>query len=322
MYNKINRDNNYISSIKDFISENYEFTPTDITPASRGFFGETWVVSASEKKYFLKLDYSATHKTIYAESFATIDFMTQNGIKFIPKIIKSKSGHLYLDFDDAIFGIFEWVSGENLENDETKIHEYKMLAEIYSLPTHSFGGYREDFSCDCIAILDNLLIKLRACEDDNAKKVLDVIKSKDDTIAYRKKRLKLFSNRAIKLDPPKFITHGDPGGNLMTDGENYMLIDWDAPFIAPCERDAWFASLRNDYMRKHFDECLHEKGINYSINNDIMAYYCYYSALYFLCEYLRVFFEMPNMRDILPSELEGYFNCWIEDNIAIVDKFK
>lgn len=42
MYCDIPRDREYIDSLKDFIAETYGIRATAVTPAKRGYYGETW----------------------------------------------------------------------------------------------------------------------------------------------------------------------------------------------------------------------------------------------------------------------------------------
>ena len=45
MHSNLPRDANYISRLKRAVYEQYGISAPDITPAARGYYGETWRVS-------------------------------------------------------------------------------------------------------------------------------------------------------------------------------------------------------------------------------------------------------------------------------------
>ncbi|MCL2422177.1 MAG: hypothetical protein FWD03_09995, partial [Defluviitaleaceae bacterium] len=65
MYNTIQRDSKYIDELKDFIKKEYLLNAITIMPANRGYYGETWRLEASERNYFVKIDYSPRHQNVF-----------------------------------------------------------------------------------------------------------------------------------------------------------------------------------------------------------------------------------------------------------------
>jgi len=53
---------------------------------------------------------------------------------------------LFSDFESAVLGVFEWIDGENIQNEQTKIAEYNILGKVYTVPTGGVPIMREDFS--------------------------------------------------------------------------------------------------------------------------------------------------------------------------------
>ena len=55
MYSDVRRNGKYITRLSEFIRREYQIVPVAITPANRGFFGETWRLEAAAKNYFIKI---------------------------------------------------------------------------------------------------------------------------------------------------------------------------------------------------------------------------------------------------------------------------
>jgi len=135
MYNTIERDDAYIKQLLGFISSAYNLESISIAPAKRGYFGETWRLNTADKSYFIKLDYSNLYKNIYKNSFHILQHLNDSGIYFISRIIKTKQGELSSYFDSAVVGVFDWLDGENIQDERTKTPEYQMLAKVYTIPS-------------------------------------------------------------------------------------------------------------------------------------------------------------------------------------------
>ena len=61
-HNNILRDEDYISRLKSAIYEQYGIAVIEITPATRGYYGETWKVKGDCGIYYLKMDYLPFHQ--------------------------------------------------------------------------------------------------------------------------------------------------------------------------------------------------------------------------------------------------------------------
>lgn len=67
------RDEEYLARLKATIESQYGITPVEITPAKRGYYGETWKVKGNAGCYFLKMDYLSYHQKKFQNSLAVID---------------------------------------------------------------------------------------------------------------------------------------------------------------------------------------------------------------------------------------------------------
>lgn len=306
--NKTERDEQYIIFLADFICKEYNLTAVSITPAKRGFYGETWRLDTSDHSYFLKLDYSAAHQSIYERSFTIVEHLCSHGIDFISRIVKTTDGRLSTRFDGAVLGVFYWIDGENIETDATKIPEYQMLAKVYTVPTCDIQIPRENFSGKSA---DRFFEQWNALNDTQITSLFEKNRAK---LEHRAERLKHFAGLCRGDTTGFFITHGDAGGNLIVNSDRHYIVDWDNPILAPLERDAWVMGFR-DWAGCIFHKSLRRNGIDYTLRPERLAYYCYYTFFFYLTEYLAGFTQAETVR-----EIEGYFNVWVEERIEYADK--
>jgi hypothetical protein len=200
--------------------------------------------------------------------------------------------------------VFEWIDGENVETDETKIPEYDMLAKVYTVPVCDIQIPREDFS----GISANSFFELWKALND--KKITSLLEQHRTKLEYRAERLKYYS-KLCQGDTTGFvITHGDAGGNFIVSGDRYYIVDWDDPIFAPPERDAWVMGFR-DWASCIFHKALRKNGINYNLRRERLAYYSYYMFFYWLYWLTKC---------SSADDIEGYFNDWGDDRIEYADK--
>ena len=313
MYSNITRSDEYKQQLLDFIRREYGIDAIGIYPAKRGFFGETWRVDTSSRSYFLKLDYSAAHQSIYERSFSVIEHLCNHGIDFISRIVKTVDGKLSVRYDGAVLGMFDWVEGENIETDETKIPEYRMLAKIYTVPVDGLVITHEGFSGKSA---DRFFEQWRELDDERLCSFFEEMRA---SLEHRARRLKHFTNLCRGNATGFVVTHGDAGGNMIVNGDKYTIIDWDEPILAPPERDAWNMLCYDgkDWPRCVFHKALRENGISYNLRPERLAYYCYYYFFYYLTEFLDGHKPGDTMREI---ELRYLNSGWIENRIGYADK--
>lgn len=304
-YNNEIRSAEYISTVRDFISENYGMQITDIQPAKRGFYGETWKIITLSQAFFVKIDYSQSHKNIYAQSFFIIEYLNNECIDFISQIVKTKEGQLYIHFNEGILGVFQWIDGINLaEIDEgIRVKVYKMLTKIYKLkPT-------------------NVSIPVEKFDGESAKhffKTWENIEKSDlvsthlgmyrPLLEHKAKRLSYFS-QICKADNTGFvITHGDSSRNIILGKEKNYIIDWDAPLLAPPERDAWLCLSK--WSVDTFNSIIKKNDINYELKTDRLSYYGCYSFFLYLKEYIdKYLYESDPDKTI--KEIDAFINDWL-----------
>jgi thiamine kinase-like enzyme len=304
VYSSVIRSEKYKSRLAGFIQTVYGIETVNIAPAKRGFYGETWRLNTEGDSYFLKLVYPAEHRAVYERSFPIIQHLCDNGIEFISRIVKTTAGRLCSRFDGAVLGVFEWIDGENIQNEKTKIAEYQMLARVYTVPVHSLSIPHEDFSGNSAV---KFFKQWDALQD---RQLLSLFEKNHAKIEHRAARLKTFS-RLCGGDVSGFVlTHGDAGGNFIaSSGKNY-LVDWDNPLFAPPERDAWFC-MGWEWAMTAFHSALKENGIDYTLRPERLAFYCYD----FFFFYLNAYLDASTQADIV----EEYIDGWIAESFTYAD---
>ncbi len=316
MYNKIERSTAYQSQLMNHICHEYGKSPISITTAKRGYFGETWRLDTGNEQFFLKLDYTALHGPIYKNSFHVIEHLCNHGIDFISRIVKTKDGRLYSCFDSAVLGVFEWIDGENVQDERTKIPEYQMLARVYAVPSTNISIPQETFSTQSADLFYEQLNRLK--NYSSAASIVALFGEYNDKITHRAERLVHFSNQCKSDVSDFYITHGDAGGNIITNRDRFYLVDWDDPILAPPERDAWFC-LYWDWAMEAFNKALRQNGIDYALRPERLAYYCYHTFFWYLTEHLQTYFEIGNQGGNVCEKLVDYFNGWIEEELTFAD---
>ena len=319
MYSNVRRSHKYIIRLRDYIYREYQINAISLTPASRGYYGETWRLEAADKNYFIKLDYSP-HKEIYRRSFSVIEHLRKHGINSISRIVKNVNGELFGNFESAVLGVFEWIDGENIQNEQTKIEEYNILCKIYTIPTGGIRIKRDIFSTSQANLFYRLWDKLKTdSSNKNSAIISSAFDKHSDQIRHRAERLALFAERCKPNVSHFYITHGDAGGNIIANDGKFYMVDWDDPRLASPERDAWFC-MHWDWAVAAFNKALKNNGIDYALRTDRMAYYCYHYFFLYLTEFLNTHFDLGKHK--VTVEISKYFGCWIEDNIRYADKIE
>jgi|GEM_PF-453852 len=312
------RNSQYISNLADFIRTEYNIPAHSLIPAKRGWYGETWRLNSDNGSYFIKIVYPEIHKPCYERSFPVVEYMNSHGIDSVSRIVKSANGSLYVHFDGASVGVFNWIDGDNLQNEYTKIQEYNTLAKIYAISTKGLEIPCETFGMESADLFYKQWDALKLNTNKNAD-LLRLLESNKNKAKRLSNRLLLFSERCKGNLSHRYITHGDAGGNVIVNGDHFHIVDWDEPVIAPPERDAWFC-LHWDWAMAAFNGALRDNGIDYVLRPERLAYYCYNSFFWYLTKQLDFYFEYGDKsRELTRIIADDLDNSWIYENIKYAD---
>ena len=306
MYSQIIRSDAYRQDLLCFIFSTYGIEGRNLSPAKRGFYGETWrLETADDNCFFVKLVYPEAYKAVYERSFPVIQHLNDQGIGYISRIVKTKASRLCTVFDGAVLGVFDWIDGKLTETDETKAPEYGMMAKIYTVPPGDVPISREDFGGgNAQFFLEQWMI----LEDKSLRALLEKHR---EILEYRLERQHQVSGWCRGDSTAFYITHGDAGGNLLVNGGQYYIVDWDTPLLAPPERDAW-CMCGHAWAREAFHHALCQNGIAYTLRPERLIYYCYEYFFYYLSCYLDVRASAVTV--------ETFINGWITQSLAYADR--
>ncbi len=118
--NAIVRDGAYMRRLKGALYAQYDITALEITPASRGYYGETWKVCADSGCYFLKIDALSFHQTRYRRSLSVIEYLCENGIddRLCPERLAFYCYHMFF------FYLGEFLQVHPMQDKSQRIREY------------------------------------------------------------------------------------------------------------------------------------------------------------------------------------------------------
>lgn len=75
MFYDVCRDDAYLDRLRAHIAEKYGIRAAAITPAKRGYYGETWKLQTQDGVYFVKLDTLAHHQARFQNSLPVMDYL-------------------------------------------------------------------------------------------------------------------------------------------------------------------------------------------------------------------------------------------------------
>ena len=312
---KIAEESEYMGELLEFLSCEYGFDVTEILPAKRGFYGETWDIQTEERRYFLKIDFWNHHKAGYQSSLSAVRYITDSGISFVPKIISTKGGHLYGSFRQGTAAVFEHVTGE-LSEDWSAKQLFGCLAKIYRLETEGIALETENFGTDRLDEFQSL-----RCLPQLPFEVKQALAEKESAIHKYGEGLKRFSAVCKDHKENFHITHGDAGGNCILKEDRLFLVDWDSCLLAPIERDAWIFLCDREEMET-IQSVLEENGIDYRLERNRLCYYCYDFFFYYLNAYLKSIAEAESgaQKEEISGSLVTYLtDSWIYQRLEAAD---
>ena len=325
MYADCIRNNAYQDRLLAFLKTEYGLSSQYLTPAKRGWYGETWRVVANEGEFFLKLVTTMNHRITYQRSFTVLDHLNQHGKDGISRCIKTTSGSFCSCFEDAVLGVFLWVDGENIQNEQTKEKEYAILATVYQVPAVGLvlpGIPWDDSSAQQLYALWQQIADHSHSWNSDTRSLLHLLDLHREKMSYQHRRLRLFAEICHQIESPRWITHGDAGGNLIINGDSSTLVDWDDPLLAPPERDAWFALYWgwDGWCIRAFQEALDNRGLNYKLQPELLAFFTYHTHFKYLSEHLELWLSLVQRRDEIAQKLEDYFKGWMVRQLQVADE--
>ena len=255
------------------------------------------VVTEDGTAYFLKL------RKGFNEIVVTVPlFLKSQGIKEIiaPRETRSKQG--WADFGEYKMILYPFVAGENGFEMELSDHHRRTLGAAFKgihtasipaelsrlIPQETFArNWRESMKSF------QEQVENKSFDDPTASRLAEFVKSKRSEISHLIERAESLALELQSQPLESVLCHTDiHGGNILVSntGELY-IVDWDAPLLAPKERDLMFigGGIDEIWKTKREEAVFYEGYGEIEINLAALAYYRYeriIEDLVVICEQL------------------------------------
>jgi spectinomycin phosphotransferase len=225
-------------------------------------------------------------------------FLKSQGIQEIIIPFETKSKQYWEDFGQYKMILYPFIEGKNgFEMELSDQHKHRLgnaLKTIHSAqipPELKRLIPKESFSPQWRESVKSLQTQVeeKSFQEPNAAKLAEFIKSRRTEISRLIERTEELAS-ALQSKPLELVLcHTDiHGGNmLITDNDDLYIVDWDAPLLAPKERDLMFIGGGIDNIWKSpRDEAEFYDGYGKTkINFAILAYYRYERVIEDLAAY-------------------------------------
>jgi thiamine kinase-like enzyme len=248
-----------MENLEGLLLDNYNLKVNSIADAPRGFIAETYNIQTDDDCYFLKILKKNRHSVNILNALPALKQLRNLGVDYINYPIQTTDNRFCLEREDKYLILFNYIKGENTWDYDVE-EVYKRLIDIHKLSGKITEGVnKEDFS---------IIYSERFEETLGRYKDLGIIKENFVDIwrywnEFKELSMEL-SQRKFKL----FLTHGDAFGNIIKDGKELYIIDWDDLILAPLERDLWFF-VSNDAVVNLYKEAFED----FSLNQTLIKYY-------------------------------------------------
>jgi spectinomycin phosphotransferase len=248
------------------------------------------IVTEDGTAYFLKL------RKGFHEIIVTVPlFLKSQGIDEIISPLETKSKHYWADFGEYKMILYPFIEGKDgfdmdLTDDHKRtlgaalkaIHSVRLPPELKrQIPQETFSPqWREQVKEFQKHVESTTFSEL------NAIRLANFIESKRNEINHLIKRTEELASTLEAQSHELVLCHTDiHGANILirTDGQlpiptdNFYIVDWDAPLLAPKERDLMFigGGIDNIWKSKRDESIFYEGYGKTDIDFSVMAYYRY-----------------------------------------------
>lgn len=240
------------------------------------------VKASDQKSYFVKLKQRHFHDV----QIEILTLLQTAGIEQIILPIKTiKSKQLYQTGDLALI-VYPFIKGEdgfnrNLTDEQwivlgralRQVHEIKVPSSLKS------SIRREDFSPqwrEAVRSFYNLVEKL-PIGDEVAINLWKYLKENQSMILQLVDRSEQLAKKAIRQSLDLVVCHSDiHAGNVLLDDKDHLyIVDWDAPIMAPKERDLMFigGGIGNVWNNPQQERLFYQGYGQVDVDLTLFAYY-------------------------------------------------
>jgi spectinomycin phosphotransferase len=203
-------------------------------------------VTPEQQSYFVKITTNG-----HPRSIAIFDLLQKVGIKNIISPVKTKQGDSSLQLEDATVIVYPFIDGQDGFSQKLSDYQWQTLGKILRqlhdvrVPVSLLPLiHRETYAPTWRNAVARLfaLARLDPEADEIAVKLWAFIKANLAAIKRLVDRADHLANQLRHENLPFVLCHADiHAGNILIDqAESIYLVDWDAPIMAPKERDLMF----------------------------------------------------------------------------------
>jgi spectinomycin phosphotransferase len=225
-------------------------------------------------------------------------FLKSQGIQEIIAPFETKSKQGWADFGEYKMILYPFIEGKNgFEMELTdqhkrkfgaalkRIHATKIPTKLQSMiPQETFSPYWRERVKEF-----QRQVEQTHFDDPNAVKLAEFIRSRRSEISRLIERTEDLASELQSKPLELVLCHTDiHGANmLITANNDFYIVDWDAPLLAPKERDLMFigGGIDNIWKSKHDESIFYEGYGKTQIDFPMMAYYRYERVIEDLAAY-------------------------------------
>lgn len=247
----------------------------------------------NQLSYFVKIK----HEISPDININILELLEKNKIQHIITPVKTINGHSTQRSENNTFIVYPFIDGENgfsrSLSDEQWLVLGKTLRQIHEINIPDAlkqNIRRESYSCTWRDNLRNILSQI----DKPFSQKITV-----EFVAFINKRLKIIQKlldsaeqlaQKLQKKPTKYVLcHADlhAGNIVISNTNNFYIVDWDAPIMAPKERDLMFigGGVGNIWNKPREEELFYAGYLNTEVNNKILAYYRHERIVEDIAEY-------------------------------------
>ena len=310
--------------IAQLLVSDYGIMPASIVEGPRGWVAETFVVTGADgRRVFAKVLDTPEHFHAATAALPVLEALRASGITNLSFPLRTKQGHLSVDFDGRRLIVFEFIDGREGHHVPFEFVSYvRTLARVHvaklDLPP---DVPREDYYLpvaeNYVRIFERTLIEPGPSPPHQ--------ELKGYLQAHEAKMRELWSEMLVlmaecrSLAVPFVITHSDAFEHnlLVTDEDQIFFIDWDELKLGPVERDTWYYVLNPD-TRPAFLDAYRETFPAYQPHQLLCRYYVLRRYFEDIEGYLQRIIESQSIEEQarLLADMTGPLTDWLWPLIA------
>ena len=287
--------------IADCVQEAYGLPAADLSflPIGADMGTIVYRLSTQERTtYFLKLRKGFSEIVVTAPLF-----LSSQGIQEVILPLETKAKQYWADFGEYTLILYPFIEGKNgFEMELTDQHNRRLggaLKAIHSAqipPKLETRIPKESFSPHWRDSLKALQARVEEApfQEPAAAKLADFMKARRVEISRLIERTEVLASELQSKPFELVLCHTDiHGANmLITGNDEFYIVDWDAPMLAPKERDLMFVGggIDNIWKSKRDEAVFYEGYGKTEIDLALLAYYRYERIIADLVAYCELLF--------------------------------